>query len=495
MSAWNCGHQRRRKLKVSKELQKALNTWILNHPRIVPSPISNDTLWVPAPEEKNGKKKVHKLLQEVSFQELHNDLIKPVSEGGLEGVLDANNKPLISDTALRALAPPHLRKMTDCHKQMCGCTVCVSSSVLQSSLNAFRGYRRSQMATKLANMRNCRAKRALQETYDLYCTEAFQENNTTLHLQATDAMKCILCKPLIVDDYSLHHMKCALRRCTNCPSYKIPQYEQDSSNNAVHIKFRVRKTFSRCSIHGNLGVGRLKTCLQCTEAIADNSTFVKGKISARDRLTLLERPIGEFHEKFYLPLLEKLAYHNFLVVALGKNVSGKYRQKAFRQMKRVLKIRRDYAERLLASFAMEVQSDHFGNGRTLSMEGSSVEFYVDNEPTMEFHSHFSDKPEQNAATTFDHTAALFDEMKKRGLLEAGFAVLENTDGCQDQYRKSVAWYLLTVLATTYQVAIDRGVGAPGHGKDLVDGLNALDKAFLRAKMCMIGTPEADEREC
>jgi len=74
-------------------------------------------------------------------------------------------------------------------------------------------------------------------------------------------------------------------------------------------------------------VGRLKTCLQCTEAIAEDSTFVKGKISARDRLTLLERLIGEFHEKFYLPLLEKLAYHNFLVVALGKNVSGKYHQK------------------------------------------------------------------------------------------------------------------------------------------------------------------------
>ena len=99
------------------------------------------------------------------------------------------------------------------------------------------------MATKLANMRNCRAKRALQETYDLYCTEAFQENNTTLHLRATDAMKCILCKPLIVDEYSLHHMKCALRRCTNCPSYKYHNMNKTVQTMQFTLNFEYGKHF------------------------------------------------------------------------------------------------------------------------------------------------------------------------------------------------------------------------------------------------------------
>ena len=40
--------------------------------------------------------------------------------------------------------------------------------------------------------------------------------------------------------------------------------------------------------------------------------------------------------------------------------------------------------------------------------------------------------------------------------------------------------------------IDRMIGAPGHGKDLVDGINAIDTRYLKGKMCMIGTPEVDD---
>ena len=36
------------------------------------------------------------------------------------------------------------------------------------------------------------------------------------------------------------------------------------------------------------------------------------------------------------------------------------------------------------------------------------------------------------------------------------------------------------------------VGAPGHGKDIVDTINARDKRYLKEKRCMVGTPEADD---
>mmetsp|Transcript_86996 Transcript_86996/g.261346 ORF Transcript_86996/g.261346 Transcript_86996/m.261346 type:complete len:95 (-) Transcript_86996:587-871(-) len=52
--------------------------------------------------------------------------------------------------------------------------------------------------------------------------------------------------------------------------------------------------------------------------------------------------------------------------------------------------------------------------------------------------------------------------------------------------------LLSVLSYAFGISIDRAIGAPGHGKDIVDGLNAQDKVFLRKKMCMIGTPEAKD---
>ena len=36
------------------------------------------------------------------------------------------------------------------------------------------------------------------------------------------------------------------------------------------------------------------------------------------------------------------------------------------------------------------------------------------------------------------------------------------------------------------------IGAPGHGKDIVDAINACEKRYLKEKMCMAGTPEADD---
>ena len=54
---------------------------------------------------------------------------------------------------------------------------------------------------------------------------------------------------------------------------------------------------------------------------------------------------------------------------------------------------------------------------------------------------------------------------------------KETDGCAKQYRCAIAMYLLSLISVRFNIVIDRVVGAPGHGKDIVDGLNATDKAF------------------
>ena len=43
----------------------------------------------------------------------------------------------------------------------------------------------------------------------------------------------------------------------------------------------------------------------------------------------------------------------------------------------------------------------------------------------------------------------------------------------------------------YNVVIDRSVSAPGHGKSIIDGLNAVDKHYLRKVMCMSGSMYSD----
>jgi hypothetical protein len=49
-----------------------------------------------------------------------------------------------------------------------------------------------------------------------------------------------------------------------------------------------------------------------------------------------------------------------------------------------------------------------------------------------------------------------------------------------------------LLATIHGIVIDHAIGAPGHGNDKVDGLNAVDKRFISEKKVLIITPEPNE---
>ena len=57
-------------------------------------------------------------------------------------------------------------------------------------------------------------------------------------------------------------------------------------------------------------------------------------------------------------------------------------------------------------------------------------------------------------------------------------IWENTDGCAEQYRRASALYLMSVMSQTYSIIFDRVISAPGHGKEVVDGLNAVDRRYI-----------------
>ena len=58
----------------------------------------------------------------------------------------------------------------------------------------------------------------------------------------------------------------------------------------------------------------------------------------------------------------------------------------------------------------------------------------------------------------------------------------------------VLLYFLSMISTNFNIIIDRMIGAPGHGKDVVDGINACDNRYMMGKICMIGTQEVDNKE-
>ena len=60
-----------------------------------------------------------------------------------------------------------------------------------------------------------------------------------------------------------------------------------------------------------------------------------------------------------------------------------------------------------------------------------------------------------------------------------------TDSCAEQYRCASVLYLMSVMSQTYSIIIDMGISAPGHGKEVVDGLNAVDKRYIYQLMSKV----------
>jgi hypothetical protein len=497
--SWASVKKRKGFSKVTPEIRKNLVKWILEHPHIIQSPLVSDTLMIFNPET-GQKERTNKLLCEVSIRELHNDMIAPVAEGGLAEAHDSSGNVRISDSALRYLLPSQIRRMTARHKQMCGCEACLTISSLQQSLNAWRLRRLRELTYTASEMRVSRAKRAATERAETY-RNVVLPNGNTWHSKPKFALSEVMCE--LVAPTGHPHWKCVTRKCEQCPTYPIPLEENKPGENDPTIRFHVYNLITSCTQHGVLEL-RAKVCERCEEAIRVGTTK-SGKVRTRKHLCLLVRPIGQFIKDYYLVALERYAYHRPHVLILSKMGCGLKRQMAFESMAGSIKTRRDYAERLSAKFNLEIQSDHFGNGRSLSIEGSSIEAFsshairhglVDkNHISMQFHSHFADDSRQDAATTCAHTIVMLDKLKNNGEIGRNNPTMwEETDGCGKQYRCAKAFWLLSYLAVKYGMTIDRAIGAPGHGKDIVDGLNATDKAYLGGCMCLIGTPEANNGE-
>ena len=82
-------------------------------------------------------------------------------------------------------------------------------------------------------------------------------------------------------------------------------------------------------------------------------------------------------------------------------------------------------------------------------------------------------------TQCDNMDKLLHYLKAEGrLIKPGDLLLTNSDGCAAQYRCSTAFFFLSTLAITHDIAIDRAISCPGHGKNIVDGVNGNTKTEL-----------------
>ena len=115
----------------------------------------------------------------------------------------------------------------------------------------------------------------------------------------------------------------------------------------------------------------------------------------------------------------------------------------------------------------------------ISIEGVAVWFIPDNgEVEMSFHSYLSDGKIQNAAVALHHMEKMVEFLLRHGLLKKGGRILEQTDGAGSQYKCASALYFMSVISSRFGITYDRAISGPGHGKNLVDGMGAVDKHTL-----------------
>ena len=106
-------------------------------------------------------------------------------------------------------------------------------------------------------------------------------------------------------------------------------------------------------------------------------------------------------------MLEKYLYHIFYVRVLSKNICGEMRNERCLSIPGDILSVRNYVERLSVHFNLEIQSNHFGNGRSLSIEGCNIQYiYEDHEKYSEFYSHLSDDSRQITSTTHEHMISM-----------------------------------------------------------------------------------------
>ena len=89
---------------------------------------------------------------------------------------------------------------------------------------------------------------------------------------------------------------------------------------------------------------------------------------------------------------------------------------------------RNYVDRLSTHFNLKIQSDHFGNGKSLSIEGCNIEFIdEDLNAQSKFYFHLSDDSQQDASTTHTYMVSMLNELGKGKHPNPKYTILESTN--------------------------------------------------------------------
>ena len=92
----------------------------------------------------------------------------------------------------------------------------------------------------------------------------------------------------------------------------------------------------------------------------------------------METTVSVFHTIFYITAIQILAFYLPHVRTLGKNHCGEMRRTAFkrRKLSQYVLCSCDYDERVVASFANQIQSEYYCRNRYVSIKGIELEHFI-----------------------------------------------------------------------------------------------------------------------
>ena len=113
------------------------------------------------------------------------------------------------------------------------------------------------------------------------------------------------------------------------------------------------------------------------------------------------------------------------------------------------------------------------------------------------HLFMSDNLKHDAATIATHRKQIMELLEKRGFLVSSISkIWENIDSCAEHYGCATVLYLLSILLQSFNIIIYRGISAQGHGREVVDSLNSMEKRFvfhLVATVQLTGSEQFDKK--
>ena len=85
---------------------------------------------------------------------------------------------------------------------------------------------------------------------------------------------------------------------------------------------------------------------------------------------MMESSIVDFHQDFYIPAIQELAFHLPHVIIFGTYHCGNTRREAFtcRSAFQYVLFHHDYAEGEVSRFAHQIQSEYYGGNRYVSID-------------------------------------------------------------------------------------------------------------------------------